>query len=172
VTYGYALRLFFDFSGYTAIAIGLGIWTGVTLPENFNRPYLQRNIALFWQNWHMSLTTWFRSYLFLPFSRWLLQHQIPIPAYAIAQAVTMLCIAGWHGLTPHFMAWGAWHAGGLICHHWLTRATRRWFLHRPQWYQRSMAWVGGIFTFHFVTLGWVFFVLPDPLPFFQKLFPL
>ena len=62
--YGYAFRLFFDFSGYTDIAIGIGMLFGVQLPENFNRPYLKNNIQAFWQSWHMSLSNWVRFYIF------------------------------------------------------------------------------------------------------------
>ena len=69
--YAYAFRIYFDFSGYTDMAIGMGRLLGVRLPENFAAPYLKPNIALFWNSWHMSLTQWFRSYVFNPLARWL-----------------------------------------------------------------------------------------------------
>ena len=69
--YAYALMIYFDFSGYTDIAIGLGRLLGVRLPENFNAPYLKTNLTLFWNNWHMTLTQWFRAYFFNPVTRWL-----------------------------------------------------------------------------------------------------
>ena len=73
--YGYGLRLYFDFSGYTDIAIGIGILFGITLPENFKRPYLKTTLTAFWQSWHMTLSSWARFYVFSPFSRWMLMRR-------------------------------------------------------------------------------------------------
>ena len=73
--YGYALRLYFDFGGYTDIAIGLGLLFGIRLPENFSRPYLRSNLATFWQSWHATLSSWVRFYVFTPLSRALLRRQ-------------------------------------------------------------------------------------------------
>ena len=69
MVYAYAFQIYFDFSGYTDIAIGIGNILGFHLPENFNKPYLQRNITQFWNNWHITLTQWFRAYFFFPFTR-------------------------------------------------------------------------------------------------------
>jgi alginate O-acetyltransferase complex protein AlgI len=69
----YALQLYFDFTSYTDIALGIGIWFGVSLPPNFSDPYLATNPRQFWQRWHMSLSNWFRLYFFSPVSRWLLK---------------------------------------------------------------------------------------------------
>ncbi|PJF34840.1 MAG: hypothetical protein CUN49_13625, partial [Candidatus Thermofonsia Clade 1 bacterium] len=71
--YAYAFRLFLDFSGYTDIAIGIGLWAGIKLPENFEAPYLKRNLQAFWNSWHMTLSAWFRAYFFMPASRELLR---------------------------------------------------------------------------------------------------
>jgi len=71
--YGYALRIYFDFGGYSDIAIGIGILFGIKLPENFNRPYLRTNITSFWQSWHITLSSWVRFYVFTPLSRWMLK---------------------------------------------------------------------------------------------------
>ena len=73
--YAYTLQIYFDFSGYTDIAIGIGQLFGVKLPENFNLPYLKRNITLFWQSWHMTLSQWVRDYVFLPLTRFLLKQK-------------------------------------------------------------------------------------------------
>ena len=67
--YAYAIRLCFDFSGYSDIAIGLGRLFGINLPENFDRPYIKSNITTFWQSWHMTLSAWARFYVFTPLSR-------------------------------------------------------------------------------------------------------
>ena len=66
LVYAYAFRIYFDFGGYTDIAIGLGRFLGIKLPENFDRPYLKPNLTLFWNSWHMTLAQWFRTYFFNP----------------------------------------------------------------------------------------------------------
>ncbi|MEO0596931.1 MAG: MBOAT family O-acyltransferase, partial [Chloroflexota bacterium] len=73
--YGYALRLYFDFSGYSDIAIGVGMLFGINLPENFARPYTRTSITAFWQSWHITLSDWVRTYIFSPLSRWLLKRR-------------------------------------------------------------------------------------------------
>ncbi len=164
VTYLYALRIFFDFSGYSDMAIGAGLLAGIRLPENFNRPYLRPTLALFWQHWHMSLTGWFRAYVFMPLSRDLLRRRWPVPVNLIAQVVTMLLIGAWHGLTLNFLAWGLWHALGLVGQRALAQRTRarlrRWNEH--PWRRRALYGLGVFLTFHYVAIGWVFFALDTP----------
>jgi D-alanyl-lipoteichoic acid acyltransferase DltB (MBOAT superfamily) len=99
LVYAYAFEIFFDFSGYTDIAIGLGRWLGIKLPENFNHPYLKPNLTQFWNNWHMTLTTWFRSYFFNPLTRSLRGGKKPLPVplvIFITQILTMVLIGLWH----------------------------------------------------------------------------
>ena len=106
--YGYALRIYFDFGGYTDIVIGIGLLFGIKLPENFNRPYLKANITAFWQSWHITLSSWVRFYVFTPLSRWLLRRSWRPPTYAIvftAQISTMVIIGLWHGMTANFFIW-------------------------------------------------------------------
>lgn len=166
LTYGYALRLFFDFSGYTDIAIGIGILFGIKLPENFNRPYFKTTIAAFWQSWHITLSNWVRFYVFSPLSRSLLTRKPRPPAALvvfITQMATMLIIGLWHGVTWHFFIWGAWHGVGLFVHKQWSDRTRKWYLRlkaRPVYHRlwTAFAW---FLTFHFVVLGWVWFALPD-----------
>jgi len=175
--YGYALRLFFDFSGYTDIAIGVGMLVGVQLPENFNRPYFKTDITTFWQSWHMSLSSWARAYVFSPLSRNLLRLKRRPNAATIAlicQIATMITIGLWHGVSWNFLIWGLWHGVGLFVHKVYTDNTRKW--HRDlkakprQWQAYSvLMWAA---TFHYVLLGWVWFVLPTPtdaVQFFAKL---
>ena len=80
--YAYAFRIYFDFSGYTDIALGLGRWAGIALPENFNRPYLQPNLTAFWNSWHITLAQWFRSYFFYPLTRALRSGPRPLPVWS------------------------------------------------------------------------------------------
>lgn len=164
--YGYAFRLYFDFSGYTDIAIGLGLLLGIRLPENFNRPYLKTSITAFWQSWHATLSGWARFYVFTPLSRWLLMRErkpSPTMIVLIAQLATMLTIGLWHGVTLNFIAWGLWHGIGLFAHKQWSDRTRKWYRglnNKPvqkRWWM-ALTWFA---TLQFVVVGWLWFALPD-----------
>jgi D-alanyl-lipoteichoic acid acyltransferase DltB (MBOAT superfamily) len=164
--YAYTLLIYFDFSGYTDIAIGLGRLLGLKMPENFNAPYLKSNLTQFWNNWHMTLTQWFRAYFFNPLTRSLRSSgKVSVPAVIfITQIATMLLIGLWHGITWNFVLWGLWHGLGLFLQNrWSDfirpRAAGR--LTTPG-RQKTVEWLGVFATFNFVALGWVFFVLPTP----------
>ncbi len=162
--YGYALRLYFDFGGYSDVAIGIGILLGIKLPENFNRPYLRQNITVFWQSWHATLSAWARSYIFSPLSRWLLSRKPrPSPTLIVlaTQIATMVTIGLWHGISLNFLIWGLWHGVGLFVHKQWTDRTRKWY--RGLSGRRKRAWTlaGWFVTFHFVVIGWVWFALPN-----------
>ncbi len=164
--YGYAFLLFFDFSGYSDIAIGIGILFGIQLPENFDRPYIKNNIQAFWQSWHMSLSNWVRFYIFSPLSRNLLRRKPKPPIWLImliCHMSTMIVIGLWHGITIPFFIWGAWHGLGLFTHKMWTDRTRKWYISLKDKPQTKQAWtlVGTVITFHFVVIGWVWFALPD-----------
>ncbi len=164
--YLYAWRLFLDFSGYTDIAIGIGVLLGVRLPENFNRPYFRSNITAFWQNWHMTLSNWVRFYIFFPLSRSLLRLKPrPNPSLILfaAHLTTMTIIGLWHGITVNFFIWGVWHGVGLFIHKLWSDRTRQQYRALQQHPHRRQAWavVGNILTFQYVALGWVWFSLPD-----------
>jgi D-alanyl-lipoteichoic acid acyltransferase DltB (MBOAT superfamily) len=159
--YAYTLLIYFDFSGYTDIAIGLGRLLGLKMPENFNAPYLKSNLTQFWNNWHMTLTQWFRAYFFNPLTRSLRSSgKVSVPAVIfITQIATMLLIGLWHGITWNFVLWGLWHGLGLFLQNrWSDfirpRAAGR--LTTPG-RQKTVEWLGVFATFNFVTLGWVFF---------------
>lgn len=165
--YLYAFQIFFDFSGYTDIAIGLGLILGVKLPENFAAPYLKPNLTQFWNSWHMSLTQWFRGYFFNPFVRWMRgrgRRISPVWVLLFSQTATMLLIGLWHGVTLNFAAWGVWHGLGLFIQNRWTETTRGWFAERnfSPLARRALSIFSTLLTFHYVALGWVWFVLPDP----------
>ena len=163
--YAYAFQIYFDFSGYTDIAIGLGRLLGVKLPENFNSPYLKPNLTQFWNNWHMSLTQWFRAYFFNPVTRSLrsAKKKLPIPAIIfITQLATMGLIGLWHGVTWNFVLWGLWHGLGMFAHNRWSELTKARFATLPPRSQKLLNVGGVLLTFHFVALGWVFFALPSP----------
>jgi D-alanyl-lipoteichoic acid acyltransferase DltB (MBOAT superfamily) len=145
----------------------LGRLLGVRLPENFAAPYLKRNLSQFWNSWHMTLTQWFRSYVFNPFIRAMRSGSQALPPVLIilaAQIGTMVLIGLWHGLTTGFVLWGLWHGIGLF-------VQNRWsdFMkdHLPAWGKTRtgetiLNYSGVFLTFHFVSLGWLFFSLSTP----------
>jgi alginate O-acetyltransferase complex protein AlgI len=151
--YAFAFKIYFDFSGYSDIAIGTGRLFGYRIMENFNAPYLQRNISLFWKSWHMSLTGWFRDYLFIPLggSRGTL-------ARTICNTLIVMAATGlWHGAAWHFMAWGLYHAAGLI----IFRLYRLYIIvHLSGRLENSRALmaISTALTFNFTAFGWIFFV--------------
>lgn len=165
--YAYSLRIFFDFSGYTDIAIGLGRLMGVRLPENFAAPYLKPNLTQFWNSWHMTLTQWFRAYYFNPLTRAIRSSKLPLPQPLIvfvAQVSTMVLIGLWHGVSASFLLWGLWHGIGLfIQNRWSDFAQTRMSALAQFGVGQSVVKYAGIFvTFNFVSLGWLFFILPTP----------
>lgn len=165
--YAFAFRIYFDFSGYTDVAIGMGRLMGIQLPENFASPYLKPDIAQFWNAWHMSLTQWFRSYVFNPLARALRTSPKPPPtwlAILVTQVTTMVLIGLWHGISWSFAAWGLWHGLGLFIHNRWTALSRD---HWPSWTQShggqlAARGAGVLLTFNFVAVGWLFFELSTP----------
>ncbi len=148
--YAYGLQLYYDFSGYTDIAIGSALLLGLKLPENFNRPYQALNISEFWRRWHISLSNWLRDYLY--FSLPGLRSQWKIFTYANL-FITMLLGGLWHGASWTFVVWGALHGAALALHH----AWRTW---RGNPKPSSNAWVrtaSVAATAHFVLFCWIFF---------------
>ena len=176
--YGYSIRIYFDFAGYTDIAIGIGILFGIRLPENFDRPYLKTNIAAFWKSWHITLSNWVRYYIFTPLSRWLLRRSrrpSTTVIVLVAQVSTMVVIGLWHGVTWNFLIWGMWHGFGLFVHKIWSDHTRPWYRRLADHSRRKRAWTyfTWFITFNFVVLGWVWFALPTielSLQTFEKLF--
>ena len=166
IVYAYAFQIYFDFSGYTDIAIGIARLAGIRLPENFAAPYLKPNLTQFWNSWHMTLTQWFRSYFFNPLNRWMRSRK-DMPAWImilLGQVTTMLLIGLWHGITLNFVLWGLWHGVGLFLQNRWSDFLRTHPETLPQAPRlQSALQIGGIvLTFHFVALGWVFFALSAP----------
>ena len=162
--YAYAFQIYFDFSGYTDIAIGLGRLMGIKLPENFKAPYLKPNLTQFWNNWHITLTQWFRAYYFNPVTRALRSRKKKLPITGIVfltQISTMVLIGLWHGVSWNFVAWGVWHGLGLFFHNRWSEWTKGRFAMLPIYWQKALNAGGVLLTFHFVAIGWVFFALPS-----------
>jgi alginate O-acetyltransferase complex protein AlgI len=119
----YTFQIYFDFSGYTDMAIGLAKMVGFRLPENFNNPYVSKSITEFWRRWHMTLSSWFRDYLFLPLA-YSTSRKMPKEKYMglradkviylIATSITFLLCGFWHGAAWTFILWGAYMGLFLI----------------------------------------------------------
>ncbi|MBI4630239.1 MAG: MBOAT family protein [Chloroflexi bacterium] len=176
--YAFTLRIYFDFGGYTDIAVGVGRIMGIKLPENFDAPYFKSDLTTFWNSWHITLTQWVRSYFFNPLTRALRSRSMAMPLIiVIGQLGTMLLIGLWHGVTWNFIAWGLWHGIGLYAHNrYLDFMKPRLVAldNRPQLKRLADA-LGTAITFHYVALGWVWFALPNvelSLRVFGKLFNL
>ena len=151
---GYSFQIFFDFAGYSDIAIGSSRLFGFKIMENFNNPYLAPNISQFWRRWHISLSDWIRDYLFFPLSK--ISGSKPWQIFFVPVIAMTLC-GLWHGPAWHFALWGAWHGIGLSIlqvwnqykrkHKSLAKATRAsWFIYAAI-----------CMNFAFVTLGWWWF---------------
>jgi alginate O-acetyltransferase complex protein AlgI len=118
----YTLQIYFDFSGYSDMAIGLMRMFGFRILENFNYPYIARSIREFWRRWHISLSNWFRDYLYIPLGG---NQRGERRAYANLALVFLLC-GLWHGASWPFVLWGAWHGAFLVAERaWLDRVLRR-----------------------------------------------
>lgn len=166
IVYAYTIQIYMDFSGYTDLAIGMACWLGVRLPENFNRPYIRGNLTQFWNNWHMSLTQWFRSYYFNPLTRSLKAGKTKIPAAVVvlvAQVSTMILIGLWHGMTWNFLLWGLWHGFGMFIQNRWSDFTKPLTLKYEDHTILTKGWsiFSTFLTFQFVALGWVWFALPN-----------
>jgi len=149
--YGYALQIYFDFSGYTDIAMGVSQLLGISVPDNFNRPYWSESIADFWRRWHITFSNWLRDYLYfsLPSTRkrkW---------ANYVYPLIVMLLGGLWHGIGWTFVVWGLLHGAGLSTHRIFVtwRGKRKPTAWGP--------WLSIFVTFQFVCLTWVFFRAPD-----------
>ena len=105
----YAIQIFFDFSGYSNMAIGLGHMMGFRFPTNFDRPYAAQSVTEFWRRWHITLSHWFRDYLYIPLGG---NRHGTARTYRNLAAVFLLC-GLWHGAAWNFAAWGAWQGGFL-----------------------------------------------------------
>ncbi len=144
----YAVQLYFDFSGYSDMAVGLGLMMGFRFTENFNHPYLSRSITEFWRRWHISLSSWLRDYLYIPLGGNRLG-----PRRTYVNLMMVMLLGGlWHGAAWTFVVWGAWH-GGLLA---LER-----YLGKRQLWPELPAWLAIPRTMLLVTIGWVTFRAVD-----------
>ncbi len=144
----YALQLYFDFSGYTDMALGLGRMLGLRFIENFNYPYISRNIGEFWRRWHISLSSWFRDFVFFPLER----QRFKWGGQAINILIVFTLTGLWHGFSRNFVIWGLIHGFALVFEStaWGRRLRNGWV---P---------VQHVYTLGVVLVSWVFFRSPRP----------
>lgn len=147
-TYFFAFQIYCDFSGYSDIAIGVAQMLGYDLMENFRRPYLARSIPEFWSRWHISLSTWFRDYLYIPLGG----NRVALPRWYVNLFLVFLVSGIWHGANWTFLAWGALHGVYQI----LTVSYRTWFPASEK-NTKIQSGLQIIITFHLVCLAWIFF---------------
>lgn len=147
----YALQIYFDFSGYSDMAVGLSLMFNVKLPWNFASPYKSRDISEFWRRWHITLSTFLRDYLYIP-----LGGNRKGPARRYVNLMTTMVLGGlWHGASWTFVAWGALHGAYLVVNHGFDALAKRAGFARSDAFAPRLA--GAALTFLAVVVAWVFF---------------
>lgn len=148
--YAYTFQIYFDFSGYSDIAIGIALLLGYTLNENFDSPYQSFNITEFWRKWHISLSSWLRDYIYIPLGG---NKKGEFNTYLFLM-ITMLIGGFWHGADWKFIIWGALHGLALGVHKLYLKLSKK---NSNQSRNRFLDVIKLIFTFHFVALLWILF---------------
>jgi alginate O-acetyltransferase complex protein AlgI len=156
----YTFQIYFDFSGYSDMAIGIGRMIGFKFPENFNNPYISGSITEFWRRWHMTLGAWMRDYLYIPLggSRVKTQRRLYFNLWFV-----FLVSGLWHGASWNFVLWGGYHGLFLILD--------RLFLLKVL--KKIGKWPATVFTFFVAVMGWVVFRIEDfdtAMVYYQRLF--
>ncbi len=155
----YTFQIYFDFSGYSDMALGLGMMMGFVFPENFNNPYTAHSITDFWRRWHITLGAWMRNYLYIPLGG----NKVSKRRLYFNLWLVFLASGFWHGASWNFIIWGAYHGLFLIL--------ERGFL--LDFYKKIHPFLKTCFTFVIVMIGWVFFRIEhfeQAILFIQKLF--
>ncbi len=140
----YTFQLYFDFSGYSDMAVGIGWMFNIQLPVNFNSPYKATGMIDFWKRWHISLTNFITTYLYTPILRTF--KNITFSSSLVAIFLAMLISGFWHGAGWNFIIWGGMHGAGLVVNHVWKKKKRK-----------IPAWLGWLITFNFVNISFVFF---------------
>jgi alginate O-acetyltransferase complex protein AlgI len=165
-TYAYTFQIYFDFSGYTLIALGSARLFGIVLPPNFAAPYFSPNIGEFWRRWHMTLSRWMRDYLYISLGG----SRTRLTRILFNLFVTMALVGLWHGASWNFVIWGMYHGLLLICYNIYNRTAAGRRIAASLGRLPASRALGVFLTFHLVAAGWIFFRaanLSDALDFFR-----
>ncbi|MCJ7841566.1 D-alanyl-lipoteichoic acid biosynthesis protein DltB [Lederbergia sp. NSJ-179] len=155
--YSYSMYLFFDFAGYSAFAIGISYIMGIKTPENFNLPFISRNIKDFWNRWHMTLSFWFRDYIYMRFALWMTKKKWIKNRYTISNIgyILLFFIMGvWHGPVPHYIVYGLYHAFLIVSFDYIDRWNKKRKIYPKNTFTHV---IGVILTFNFVCFGFYIF---------------
>jgi alginate O-acetyltransferase complex protein AlgI len=147
--YLFSFQIYCDFSGYTDIAIGAARVMGIDLMQNFGRPYFAADIREFWSKWHMSLSTWFRDYLYIPLGG----NRVSFRRNCFNIAIVFLLSGLWHGANWTFIIWGAIHGVYIILH----ILSDKYLLSKKSYQNGWKKWIHVLITFHLVAFAWIFF---------------
>lgn len=156
----YTLQIYFDFSGYSDMAIGLGHMFGFEFLENFNYPYISRSVTEFWRRWHISLSTWFREYVYIPLGG----NRVPVHRHIINLLIVWALTGLWHGASYNFIVWGLYYGVLLILEKYVL----------GKYMDKTPVWVQHVCTMVIVMIGWVFFSssdLPAALEYLRHMLP-
>lgn len=152
-TSAFGLQIYFDFSGYSEMAIGTALIFGVTLPRNFLYPYISRSMREFWQRWHITLSRWLRDYLYISLGG----SRCSLPRNLANLMITMLLGGLWHGAGWNFVFWGFLHGAYLAGHRLLLRLYELVGVREGGQMSRVLSWMGLPLTLALVSFTWVFF---------------
>ncbi len=147
---GFGLQLFLDFAGYSHIAIGAARALGITVPENFNRPFASANPSIFWTRWHMSLSFWIRDYVFIPLAT--MRRESWWRSFVLV--LSMVLFGVWHRASLPFLLWGTYHGLLLVLHRQAQQLQRKLSWEPENWVWRTASW---FISISLVSLGWILF---------------
>jgi alginate O-acetyltransferase complex protein AlgI len=153
----FALQIYFDFSGYSEMAIGLALTLGIVLPRNFIHPYTSRSVREFWQRWHITLSRWLRDYLYISLGG----NRKGTSRNLTNLLITMLLGGLWHGAAWTFVFWGFLHGSYLILHRLLLDLYTRLGIVDNSYTSRALSWLGWPITLILIWITWIFFRAPS-----------
>ncbi|MDO4912835.1 MAG: D-alanyl-lipoteichoic acid biosynthesis protein DltB [Lactobacillus sp.] len=156
--YCYSMYLFFDFAGYSLFAVSISYFMGIKTPMNFNKPFSSPNIKEFWNRWHITLSYWFRDFIYMRFTFWSMKKKLiknRIRLSQVAYLVDFLVMGFWHGLTWYYIVYGIYHALAIIINDIWLRFKKK---HKGQLPQNQFTkWLAIVITFHVVCFSFLIF---------------
>ena len=155
----YTFQIYFDFSGYSDMALGLGKMFGFDFPKNFNYPYLSKSVTEFWRRWHISLGSWFREYVYIPMGG----NQVPVPRHILNLMIVWMVTGLWHGASWNFVVWGVYYGLILVIEKYIIGRLLK----------KLPEVIRILYTMLLVMAGWVLFFSPglqEAVTYIQRMF--